>query len=324
MNDNIKKLREIIANQLVALIDKDYVLLDLPNHANIGDNMIWEGEEIFLRKHIAHSCKFSSNWYNVNIDKIEDNIILFHGGGNFGDLYYECQKFRMDIVNRFPNNRIIIFPQSVYYNDKSKMENDMKVFNSHNNIIICARDQVSYNVLKEYIDESKLLLLPDMAFFIDLKSDEHKSNRVLIMQRTDHEKKDSNDYIEDIIRCNPNNKVDVCDWPSFSNNKYINSISNIIFHYHIVLSTRIQSLPILSLLVDHRYGLRRRDGRERYIKQGVSFMSKYDQVYTTRLHGLILATLMNKKVYIVDNKYAKCINYYQTWLKDFSNIELYK
>ena len=32
-----------------------------------------------------------------------------------------------------------------------------------------------------------------------------------------------------------------------------------------------------------------------------------------RLHGLILGILMDKKVIIVDNKYNKCKNYYDTW-----------
>ena len=31
---------------------------------------------------------------------------------------------------------------------------------------------------------------------------------------------------------------------------------------------------------------------------------------------------MDKKVIIVDNKYNKCKNYYDTWLREFDNIEL--
>lgn len=43
-NRNIEKLQEIIIRNLVPKINEDYALLDIPNHCNIGDNLIWEGE----------------------------------------------------------------------------------------------------------------------------------------------------------------------------------------------------------------------------------------------------------------------------------------
>ena len=70
------------------------------------------------------------------------------------------------------------------------------------------------------------------------------------------------------------------------------------------------------------YGLNRKNNRVRYIYKGINFFSNYEIIYTTRLHGLILGILMDKKVIIVDNKYNKCKNYYDTWLREFDNIEL--
>ena len=40
----INKLRALIFEKLVPLIDNDYILVDLPYHSNIGDILIWEGE----------------------------------------------------------------------------------------------------------------------------------------------------------------------------------------------------------------------------------------------------------------------------------------
>lgn len=42
-NEKIQNLRRIISEALTPLIVGDYVLLDVPNHCNIGDNLIWEG-----------------------------------------------------------------------------------------------------------------------------------------------------------------------------------------------------------------------------------------------------------------------------------------
>ena len=44
----INKLRALIFEKLVPLIDNDYILVDLPYHSNIGDILIWEGECCFL------------------------------------------------------------------------------------------------------------------------------------------------------------------------------------------------------------------------------------------------------------------------------------
>jgi len=46
--DKILSYRDLIKKKLIPLINADYVLLDVPNHRNIGDNLIWEGELRFL------------------------------------------------------------------------------------------------------------------------------------------------------------------------------------------------------------------------------------------------------------------------------------
>ncbi len=77
---------------------------------------------------------------------------------------------------------------------------------------------------------------------------------------------------------------------------------------------------MLKKLVDPVYGLYNRDNRARYINMGIDFFDQYDEITTTRLHGLILGVLMGKNVVIYDNKYNKCSNFYDTWLKDFDLI----
>lgn len=89
-----------------------------------------------------------------------------------------------------------------------------------------------------------------------------------------------------------------------------------------LLSIFLQKVPVLSKLVSPVYGLNSRHNREKYIKMGIDFFSKYDAIYTTRLHGLILAILMNKKIYLLDNNYGKIKNFYNTWLKDFEGITI--
>ena len=48
-------LRDLIVNTLTPLISDSYVLWDLPYYTNIGDILIWEGTENFL-KQLSSQC----------------------------------------------------------------------------------------------------------------------------------------------------------------------------------------------------------------------------------------------------------------------------
>ena len=315
--DKILSYRDLIKKKLIPLINADYVLLDVPNHPNIGDNLIWEGELRFL-EHIHYKCIYSANVHNWDENKIKDaKIILFHGGGNWGDLYRECQEHRLYIAEKFKDKRIIIFPQTVWYNNKSILPIDCKIFNNHADIHICLRDQMSMDILSNYVDAKKLYLLPDMAFFVDVEAMPMRKVRndcILFMLRTDSEIDDITFKLE--------SDFDVKDWPTFSNNKYILLLYSYFEYFKVVVSKRLQKCKFLNVFVSPIYGLNRKNNRERYIYKGINFFSNYEIIYTTRLHGLILGILMDKKVIIVDNKYNKCKNYYDTWLREFDNIEL--
>jgi exopolysaccharide biosynthesis predicted pyruvyltransferase EpsI len=50
-------------------------------------------------------------------------------------------------------------------------------------------------------------------------------------------------------------------------------------------------------------------------------LSKYDYVFTTRLHGAILSLLLHKKFTFFDNSYGKNKGFYDTWLKDVDGIK---
>lgn len=190
----------------------DYVHLDNPYHGNIGDILIWEGERQFLSS-IKYKClQSSSNSWCGKITSTPETVILFHGGGNFGDLYRECQDFRLRVIEQFPNNRIIMFPQSIWYEDESLIAKDAAVMARHNDLTLCARDKWSYNFLKEHFGKNKILLVPDMAFYI---SDEYLNKyrecvfggQKLYLRRIDKEM-DFSTILDDL------RGFDIRDWPS--------------------------------------------------------------------------------------------------------------
>lgn len=56
------------------------------------------------------------------------------------------------------------------------------------------------------------------------------------------------------------------------------------------------------------------------LRIGIQFISQYQQVYSTRLHGAILSILLGKPLVFFDNSYGKNSSFYDTWLRDFNNV----
>jgi pyruvyl transferase EpsO len=329
--NKINNLRIKIIDELIPLINTDYVLLDVPNHRNIGDNLIWEGELEFL-KIIPYRKLYSSNFVTCLFSKIPDHsIILLHGGGNFGDIYPDSQKFKLEIISNFPNNRIIIFPQTVFYNDETILQKESKQFNLHKDLIICVRDNESYKRLTKYVDKSKVKLLPDMAFFLNLEKFQkfNVSQNILYMKRIDKEfnvkfsEADIFNYLE--LELNKKNyNLDVLDWPSYKMKKLHNFILYKLDNLEYMTSRYLVKNKYLNFLIDDDYGLKSKSNRQYYIDLGITFLNNYDLIFTTRLHGFILAILLNKKVVFIDNSYGKNSSFYYTWMTEFENVELLK
>lgn len=326
MNTNhthIQALRKIIYETLDPLITQDYCLLDTPNYKNIGDNLIWAGELAFLKR-LSFNMVYTANMYLCNFSKIPiESTILLQGGGNFGDLWRTSQEFRNKVVANCKNNKIIIFPQTVFYNDKTLLKKDAQLFAQHPHLTICARDHISYAILKQHFSHNNILLLPDMAFCLSLDKNlsEQETGKALLMKRVDKELNTDID-IKNILSSNLNNtgrKIHIKDWPTYNLGKQAARIDAISDTIQRKISERMIGMPVAGKLVDYRYGLKRRDNLHRYIKMGIRFINEYDEIYTTRLHGYILSILLNKKVHIIDNSYGKNSSFFNTWMKNFEN-----
>lgn len=84
--EKIEKIRALIDKSLRLLINRNYLYLDVPYHANLGDTLIWQGTLDFL-KTLPYKCLYSS-WYNStkyrDVAKAHpDCLIILHGGGEF-------------------------------------------------------------------------------------------------------------------------------------------------------------------------------------------------------------------------------------------------
>ena len=305
--NKIAELKECINNKLAPLIDDDYVLLDVPYYTNIGDTLIWEGTKHFL-KNIPHKCLYTASVETYKYRPLPQNtIILMQGGGNFGDLWRRHKDLRLEVVKSYPNNRIIILPQTVFYKNIAVFREDAKVLNSHKDLHICARDTGSLNFLQQALT-CNLLLVPDMAFCISSKLlkkySKKEGERTLFLKRNDLEfcEYDFNSYITE-----NRSMLDICDWPTMEQQfKAKAYLDKLLWH-----KEQIGRIP--DIYADWVF-------RPHQVKKGVEFVSQYKKVYTTRLHVAILSLLLNKEIVFFDNSYGKNSSFYDTWLTEVDNI----
>ncbi|WKS95139.1 polysaccharide pyruvyl transferase family protein [Riemerella columbina] len=316
-SDKIIKLKRILEESLTPLISQDFALIDIPDHDNIGDNLIWEGELYFL-KNIPYKKYYECSLKFFSADKIRTNTtLLMHGGGNFGDIYPVVNEFRIRLIHQFKNNKIIILPQTLHYQSEDILLRDAQIINQHPDITICCRDKKSYDLALKYFHKATILLLPDMAFCIDLDrfSTSNKGSKTLIMNRKDNENIKLSIQLEQ--------PYDILDWPTF-NTSVEKRHKKLRFEHRLDrIAIFLKKMPLFSFFIDDRYGIKDNHRKEKFIDMGIEFFSSYETIYTTRLHGMILAVLMGKHVVILDNNYGKLSSFYEEWLKDFKNISLY-
>ncbi len=312
--EKIEELKKDIFNELSSLVKSDYLYLELPYYSNIGDILIWEGTEAFLEK-LPYKCLYKTSMYTFKYKAIpEDSIILLQGGGTFGDIWRKNQDFRLSIIEQYPNNKIIILPQTVYYENEEKLKEDAYLMSLHKNLIICARDTKSREILTTHF-LNRVLLLPDMAFCIDMpkwkKYKKQPINKILFLNRKDKEKNDQQSYMNV-----PTNAEDR-DWPTIERRsfafKLLDKILNISKDFDKLFSSNLYN-AIFDFSYKHII-------RESYIKKGIKFLSPYSFVYTTRLHVAILSILLEKDFVFFDNSYGKNKYFYETWLKDLDGVK---
>ena len=307
INDLIKCQNDLIRESLLPLVCSDYVLMDLPYYSNIGDALIWKGTEQLLSV-VSYKCLYRCSFRTFEYQPFpKDVVIIMMGGGNWGDLYVQHNTFRKRILELYPNNRVVILPQTVYYEGARNARRDAASFRRHKHLTIFARDNYSYRFLKFFRFSSDVRMMPDMAFCLDiewLKSlSWPTSEKKLFFKRTDKELATTKCFNEEEVL----GKYDVGDWPLYGQtDPMLNHLDALIESKQFV---EANEYAVRSYLPER-------------IRAGVEFIGQYSEVYSNRLHGAILALLLGKKVVIIDNSYGKNSQYYNTWLKDVDSVSL--
>lgn len=178
------------------------------DYGNLGDVAITYAQTKFLQNNsdfqvieIPISQSLEGLWFvKRNIKK--GDLVTTVGGGNMGDMYDQIEYIRQLTIKFFPHNKIISFPQTFDFTETNKgkkaLSNAEKVYNSHKNLTVVAREQTSYELMKKNYSNAQIIKTPDIVLSLNETEPIQKRNGVLICMRQDAEKSltpTQNDFI---------------------------------------------------------------------------------------------------------------------------------
>lgn len=277
--------------------DKSFIYVDMPVYGNIGDLLIMQGTLKFFEKNklvpriVAPFFAFDVDWIKP------DEVVVFQGGGNFGDLYAGMQPLREKVASEKPNNRIIILPQTIHFSSEEAMAKSVAIFQQHADVHLCVRDEKSLQLARQFT--TKAYLAPDMAHHLfPIKSNPPQPKTTLLLSRTDDEKAP--------VNLESTTYTTVTDWPELVGNREKT-------FRRFYLAIRLFYRTGLGLLGNRIFAKLWPAYANTLIQDAIQLFGRHEYVVTDRLHGHILACLMSKPHTVLDNSYGKNSGYFKVW-----------
>lgn len=279
---------------------KKVILTLVPDHGNVGDLALGYAQLEFFKNYFPEYTTVEvplKDTYAVmkqlkkNVNN--DDIIAITGGGDLGTLYPDVEEQRQFIIKTFPQNSIISFPQSVYFEESAWGDRALKVaknvYKRHKKLILLAREVKSFERMKEIFPHNHAYLTPDIALYLNEATDTDRNDKLVTLSiRKDKESSMSAMQKEQLIES-------------------LKSAG---------LKIRIQDTHLGSVASD----ISQRPARMEKVFN--SFRSS-GLVITDRLHGMIFCAITRTPCIALNNNNGKVSGVYSKWLKNLNHIVMY-
>lgn len=287
--------KEMTENRISHSDKARLILLGTPDSKNLGDHAIAEAELKFMNEFFPdlEYIEFSLLHFVYDFDTIksyvnEKDIILVHGGGFLGNLWIEAEEMFRDILKLFPNNKVMVMPQTIFYDERYNKDEELRKsqnsYNTHPNLTMFLREKQSYYFVKEHFNESvNPQLIPDIVTSLEYNSDNADRSDVLMVFRTDKEK--------------------------LNHSKYSELIENVLSKKDINID---RTDTVITGEVDE-------SNRESVLKEKFGEFNSHKLIVTDRLHGMIFSLITGTPCIAFDNSSGKVSGVYE-WLKEFDYI----
>ena len=280
---------------------KRIITLCVPRHGNRGDIAIALAQRKLFTENLpdytlielpGDICRTKPDIIIKNLNSRD--ILLTNGGGYFGSFWRHDELEALYILKHFPNNKIIIMPQTIYYSDneqgRSELADDKESFAVFTNLHVFVRDRNSYDMIHRenlFPNAKSVNHVPDMVCSMDFTSLDNKNRSgVLVCLRPD---------IENILDYREHNKIYA---------KLIREFGNVKFWTTNPAQSQVKIHDWDEALIDSLKTL-----------AGCEFL------ITDRLHGMLFAAVTNTPCVAFDNKTGKVHSVYE-WIQDLGYIQI--
>ena len=305
----IHKLLSIVNNERILLsirikcfwlrhtsrFKKVVFFISTPSHGNLGDHAIVLAQYRLMEKIGAGRSvvEITRSRYEQNRDKLirivrPEDLIIIDGGGNIGTLWIQEEYKMRDIVRRFPQNPVFIFPQTAFFsNDENgalELEQSVLAYSSHKKLTVFCRDRYTRDLFRTRFPEVTSYFVPDIVLSLHPHFQKQERSKILFCIREDREKS-----IPDSI---------------------LSSLSE---------ALRAEGWPVekTSTIVPRSIG---KADRIRELNAKWAKFSQARLVVTDRLHGMIFCAITGTPCVALDNISHKVRNGYD-WLKPLPYLQ---
>lgn len=264
------------------------IILGTVEYANLGDQAICLSEREFLERY-ATVFEIRDTLFRARRELLKDiirtnDILVIPGGGNMGDFWPKDEERRRWIIQDYPNNKIIVFPQTICYTDTKKGKNDLRVsqdvYNEHKHLVLCAREKISYQIMKDVYPRCNVLFVPDIVLALERTFINIERNGVLVCMRNDIEKRIDDNSIQELLKqLSARNVQCYCTDTVFSGN--------------------VEEID-----------------RDKTVTEKIREFANTAVVLTDRLHGMIFAAITGTTCIVLPNNNHKIEGVYRAWLQD--------
>jgi len=265
------------------------------DHGNLGDVAITYAQTAFLKATFPERAvidfpageTFSRQKTLKRICAPED-IITIAGGGNTGDMYDDIEYCRQFIIRQFPGNRIVSFPQTVDFSETSAGAGALaaakKVYCGHGNLTLSAREEKSFDRYKRCFPGVKVVLAPDMVFYLDESLPRLERTGITICLRRDKEKNIDEKILDPLL-------------------------DGLRLKYRVGFQDTHAGKVKMSVAE-----------RENALRKIWAVFKRSKLVITDRLHGMIFCAITGTPCLAFDNSNGKISGVYRAWLKGLAFI----
>jgi pyruvyl transferase EpsO len=150
------ELRSNLAEELEGTPSVGY--LDIPLHRNVGDSLIFLGATAILYD-LSIPVAQTSYQGAFDVDRYRalpsDSVMVFHGGGNFGDLWPQKHLCRLDELFQLRDRRCLFLPQSLWFEDVSAVAQTRSILRQAASLTMMWSDRRSFEQALTLFDSDK-------------------------------------------------------------------------------------------------------------------------------------------------------------------------